>query len=329
MRFYQKQPDFFKKVKLKPEMVANSNQFSWIDICAPKATERKLLQRQFGIDLPNPTKTMSLEESTRFYIEDGVIFLTIFHLYITEHNKLASIPISLVIHKDYLISSRPEPSAKIESFIRQITKPNNQIIKEDSNPLTLSLHFIDVFIENLGNLIELASKNLETISAELFYNESRTTLMTHKDFRLTLQKLGREGSYLSKVREHISRTKRAISYLFAHSSVDSQINVKKIVTSLNHDIDSLETYCTYLSSKINFLLDTVIGLISTEQNSIIKIFSVGAVVFLPPTLIASIYGMNFNYMPELEWVWSYPIVLIIMLLSAIVPLWYFKRKGWL
>ena len=148
-----------------------------------------------------------------------------------------------------------------------------------------------------------------------------------------IERIGEEGDFVSKMRESLVSIGRAVAFMQAvedQARENKQVKENKArIKILQRDIVSLTDHATFLSGKISFLLDAVLGLISIEQNGIIKIFSVAAVVFLPPTLVASIYGMNFAFMPELQWQFGYPFAILLMIMSAVLPYYYFKGKGWL
>jgi magnesium transporter len=144
-----------------------------------------------------------------------------------------------------------------------------------------------------------------------------------------LAKLGRSQSLNAKARDSLVSLARLISFASLSDQIEANRDHRDHLKSLQRDVQSLTDHSSYLSSNITFLLDAALGLINIEQNAIIKIFSVAAVVFLPPTLVASIYGMNFEQMPELKFAHGYPMALILMVISAVVPLWWFRKKGWL
>ena len=147
--------------------------------------------------------------------------------------------------------------------------------------------------------------------------------------REVMRDIGRVGDLTNKVRDSLAGLDRLATYLATLSTGRLNKEQKALLKSLNRDLRSLAEHAGYLSQQTNFLLDATLGVINIEQNAIIKIFSVVAVVFLPPTLIASIYGMNFDFMPELDKSWGYPLALFLMVVSAILPLLYFRRRGWL
>jgi magnesium transporter len=186
-------------------------------------------------------------------------------------------------------------------------------------------------LERVGAIVEETSKQVfDTTFVDRKRGRPRKK---PKNLEELLNKVGEEGDFNSKMRESLVSIGRMVAYMQAiidqlRQSKDMK-ETRQRVKILQRDIISLTDHATFLSGKIGFLLDAVLGMISIEQNGIIKIFSVAAVVFLPPTLVASIYGMNFDYMPELKWLGGYPWALFLMVLSALLPFWYFKRKGWL
>ena len=145
-----------------------------------------------------------------------------------------------------------------------------------------------------------------------------------------LKTIGRKGDLTSKVRESLVSIGRLL--LFLANEADGMRWAKDMraqLKAMQRDVQSLSDHATYLTNKITFLLDAMLGVVSLEQNNIIKIFSVAAVVFMPPTLVASIYGMNFKHMPELDWEFGYPIAIVLMLVAAVLPYFFFKWKKWL
>ena len=163
----------------------------------------------------------------------------------------------------------------------------------------------------------------------LFRSRSRTTRT--RDFESIIEQIGREGDLLGMVRESLVSINRLLTYHNAVEDADKKAtrDARVRLKILQRDVASLSDHSSYLSGKINFMLDSTLGLINLEQNQIIKIFSIAAVCLMPPTLVASLYGMNFKHMPELEWTYGYPMAIGLMLISAIVPVIYFRRKGWL
>jgi magnesium transporter len=186
---------------------------------------------------------------------------------------------------------------------------------------------LDALIDRIADVLEHIGLEVDGISHEVFEHTSKPG---RGDFQDILRRLGRRGDLISKVRESLVGVGRVLMFL-TQAGMAQRIgkDLRDRLRTMSRDVRSLTDHASFLSSKINFLLDATLGMINIEQNAIIKIFSVVAVVFLPPTLIASIYGMNFHNLPELDWTFGYPLALLLMLASAITPYLYFKRRGWL
>lgn len=302
----------------------------WIDMLAPTPEEKQKIEDWLNIAIPTQDDMVGIEESSRFYKENGSQFLTAPLLHIVEGEKREVAPVTFILNANRLITVRYTTPRAITLFLSRATKPKNGIITTGSDGLTILLGILEATTERLADLLADISTNIEKSSHAIFHSKERNQPMTTVNFRRLLTQVGRQGSFLSMVIESISGISRLLVYTenFANS-VNSRKDVELQIESLQRDSQSLEHYADFLSNKMTFLLDTVVGMISTEQNAIIKIFSVAAVGFMPPTLIASIYGMNFHFMPELNEKWGYPLAIIFMIISAIAPLLYFRKKGWL
>ena len=163
----------------------------------------------------------------------------------------------------------------------------------------------------------------------MIFPRGDTSFPSSNDLHAMIQKIGANGDLVSKARESLVSFQRLLMYVQQSTNVSLSQDQRGRFKSSLRDVQSLSDHATFLGSKIQFLLDAVLGLINLEQNNIIKIFSVAAVMLMPPTLVASIYGMNFHHMPELEQIWGYPLALCAMVISSVVPYLYFRRKGWL
>src|SRR6185369_16676001 len=172
---------------------------------------------------------------------------------------------------------------------------------------------------------------IDQISREVFRNKTKNVTRKARDLQEIIERIGKKGDILALARESLVSITRLSSFHQTSDGTDpkSTRELKQELKVLQRDAAALSDHAAFLNSKINFLLDATLGLINLEQNQIIKIFSVAAVVFLPPTLVASVYGMNFDLMPELHLPFGYPLALVLMVGSAILPYLFFKRKGWL
>lgn len=302
----------------------------WIDLINPDQNEEKFVEDWLKISIPTHDDMVEIEESSRFYMENGTQYLTAPLIHVVSGEKRAIAPVTFIVMEASLITVRYSEPKAMDLFISRTTKSGNGIITSQSTGVTILLGLIEAATERLADLLERSSGKIEKASHNIFHRDDNSAPMSPVDFRKIINQIGRQGTLVSMVRESIAGISRMLVYVEAYGKVTApKKNSKTTLKSLERDTQSLEHYADFLTAKMSFLLDTVVGLISTEQNAIIKIFSVAAVGFMPPTLIASIYGMNFHVMPELNETWGYPAALFLMIVSAILPLLYFRKKGWL
>jgi magnesium transporter len=190
----------------------------------------------------------------------------------------------------------------------------------DFKDVLLDLYSTDV--EYSADALEGIYQNLEEVSRSVLQKD-----ISDQDAAASLNAMAREEDLNGRIRRNMMDTRRAVSFLMRGRLLNSDQfdDARQIL----RDIESLDGHTAFLFDKINFLMDATVGFININQNKIIKIFSVASVAFLPPTLIASIYGMNFRILPELDWSLGYPMALVLMMISAVTPFWYFRRRGWL
>jgi magnesium transporter len=191
------------------------------------------------------------------------------------------------------------------------------------------MQLLDAIVDRLADILEKTGADVEGISRAIFELPSGNNVRSDKDFQEVLQNLGRKYDLTSKMRESLLTIGRILTFLNQAFAAKPFKDVRTHVKTLTRDVLSLQDHSSYVSNKLTFLLDATLGLINIEQNTVIKIMSVAAIVLLPPTLFASIWGMNFDAMPELHVWWGYPLSIIIMFVSAVLPYIYFKRRGWL
>jgi magnesium transporter len=189
------------------------------------------------------------------------------------------------------------------------------------------MQLLDAIIDRMADILEKTGADVEIISAEIFSPVSHK--MGTRDFQGILRRLGQKHGLTSKMRESLLTIMRMLTFLT--QSVDNKHNkeTRTHVKTLVRDVQSLQDHSSFVATKVSYLQDGTLGLINNEQNNIIKIMSVASIVFLPPTLFASIWGMNFHHMPELDETWAYPVAVVIIIISGILPYVYFKRRGWL
>jgi magnesium transporter len=270
-----------------------------------------------------------IEVSARFYSEAGAEFMTITAVTHLDTDEPAHTPITFVLKGNSLATVRFMEPRAFSTFAARVQKANAVPCASGEQVM---LGLIESLSDRMADALERVGVEVDSISREVFRRGTRKIgADSPRNLQATLEQIGRNGDFLTKLRESLVSLNRLLTY---HSTIDiadkkATKEARARIKTLHRDVVALSDQSTFLSQKINFLLDATLGLINLEQNQIIKIFSVAAVVFLPPTLVASIYGMNFEHMPELKWAFGYPIAVIAMLLSAAIPYIWFKRRGWL
>ncbi len=290
----------------------------WVDLIAPTADIREWVGKFFDVDLPNPNNLTDLETSARLYIEDnGEIHLhSDFLLDSKEGSK--NVPVALILHRDILFTVRTEelPIFRLQR-LRARVQPG--YVTEGKDVL-LDLYAADA--EYSADALEDVYAALEEVGKRVLGIE-----ITDKEAAKILADIASEEDLNGRIRRNVHDTRRAVSFLIRGKLLSA--NQLDDARQILRDIESLDGHTSFLFNKINFLMDATVGFVNINQNKIIKIFSVASVAMLPPTLIASIYGMNFKFMPELEWRFGYPFSLSLMFVSVAVPFWFFYKKGWL
>jgi magnesium transporter len=297
----------------------------WIDLFDPSPEERQAVNNALGIDLPTRADMEEIEVSSRLYAENGALYMTALVLANSGTESPVASVVTFALIRNTLITIRytePQPFRTFEARCRRGTVPA-------SKAELVLMDLLDVIVDRLADIQERASVEIEGISREIFDPDNSEHPITSREFQDVLRALGRKHDLTGKSRESLLTLSRTLAFLAQAMDTKPNKDVLPRVKTLTRDVQSLQDHLGYLAAKLNYLLDATLGLINIDQNNIIKIMSVAAIVFLPPTLIASVYGMNFEHMPELKWLSGYPLSLILMLVSMVIPYIWFKRKGWL
>ncbi|MEW6563555.1 MAG: magnesium/cobalt transporter CorA [Pseudomonadota bacterium] len=289
----------------------------WIDLVDPTPEELAWVEQHYHLKLFSPTHLRDIEASARFYEEGGRLHLRSDFL-LGKESGSHSVAVAFVL-SDRTLFSVHKVDLPVFVQCRQLGHVHPGLVEDGR----------DVLIDLYGFDVEFSADALEEVYAELG-TISRRVLKTRLGVRESgqlLERIAHAEHVNSRIRRNLMDTRRAISFLMRGKLLtpDQLEEVRQTM----QDIDSLDGHTAFLFDKINFLMDSVVGFISINQNKIVRLFSVASVALLPPTLIASIYGMNFKVMPELEWVWGYPFALGLMAVSVAVPFWVFHRMGWL
>ncbi|MBI2745792.1 MAG: magnesium/cobalt transporter CorA [Burkholderiales bacterium] len=298
----------------------------WVDLESPTLQEKRWVKQYYGLSIPEDAMDEDIEESARFYEEDNG---------------------ELHIRSDFLIADDDEPRTVRVAFILNLV---NDSLK--SKGVLFSIHDEDVPVFRLLRMRARRAPGLiedaKEVLLKLFDADAEYSADTLEGIYDELEKAGklvlsgdvtdalagevlgaiaRQEDLNGRIRRNVMDTRRAVSFMMRSKMLNAEQFEE--ARQILRDIDSLDSHTAFLFDKINFLMDATVGFININQNKIIKIFSVASVALLPPTLIASLYGMNFQYMPELSQTWGYPYALALMVASALVPMWYFRRRGWL
>jgi magnesium transporter len=297
----------------------------WIDLLNPTQAEETKVERALKIDVPTREEQQEIEASSRLYQEDGAYFMTATLIYHPEQGEPRTTPVTFILAGQRLITVRYAEPRAFSIYVARCNRSETDL----KNGAAVLIGLLETIIDRLADFIERVQAEVEGLSHSIFEIKGGVASRQRR-FDVLLRAIGREGEITSKVRDSAHSLGRLLTF-FAHAANERNLGkpLQARIRTAARDVTSLTDHITYLSSKIIFLLDATLGMINIQQNDIIKIFSVAAVVFLPPTLLASIYGMNFRHMPELDWIFGYPFALILMVLAAVLPYIYFKRKGWL
>lgn len=297
----------------------------WVDLFDPTADEEAAVEARLGVSLPSREDMEEIEISSRLYQEDGAVFMTANLPAQTDQDHPVMAPVTFILAGRRLITVRfHEPRAFVTLPLRAARADLGC-----GNGEAVLVALLEAIIDRLADVLERAGREIEATSRGVFRHKNAAEAVS-RDFQAMLEEIGRKGDLISNIRDSLATLERLIGYL-GHVALQrkSDADIRARVKTLARDARSLNDYVSFLSQKTTFLLDATLGMVTIEQNAIIKIFSVAAVAFLPPTLIASVYGMNFEVMPELSWPWGYPLALGLMALSAVLPYLYIKRRGWL
>jgi magnesium transporter len=300
---------------------------TWIDMEEPTQEEEELVERCIEVDVPTKDEMAEIEPSSRLYEMNGALYMTMSALRGLDEGHPTTTPIGFVLAGNRLVTIRyasPKPVRAFENHARR----DPELVRDGPTAL---VRLVDAIIDRLADEIEKVSATMEQLSQEIFQQGRDERRIPAARLTALLTNIGHAQTLLTKIRYSAVSTMRMLSFLMGANRTNeaAQADLRNHLSSLSTDVTSLSEHASFLSDNLTFLLDASLGLISIEQNAAMKLFSWAAVVFLPPTLIAGIFGMNFKHMPELSWRFGYPLALVLMLISAVGPYLYFRRRGWI
>jgi magnesium transporter len=310
-----------------PKLKKIPDEATWIDLEEPTNEEEELVERCIKVNVPTQDEMSEIEPSSRLYEQNGALYMTVSVLFGVEDGTPSSTPISFVLTASRLVTIRyatPKPVRSFEDHVRR----EPELVRDAP---TVLVRLLDAIIDRLADELERTGAEIERLSSAIFQKEVDDRRIPAARLTRLLTSIGRAQTLVTKIRYTAVSTSRMLSFLAGSKRLheEAQVDARNHVASLTTDVTSLSEHASFLSDNLTFLLDASLGLISIEQNAAMKLFSWAAVVFLPPTLIAGIFGMNFHYMPELSWRYGYALSLALMFVSAVGPYLYFKRRGWI
>ncbi len=298
---------------------------SWIDLLDPTPQQQRLVETALKLEIPRQEKVRSIDTSSQIYREADILFMTA-RIISRSQDALRLISVVFILGGGKLVTVRFGDPMPFRNFVARAEKETTRLASAEAAMVGL----LEAVVDRAAEILESVGDELDTLSTDVFSQDPSVGGVSQQaNLRPVMQKIGRSGYLASRVRESLHSLARIVPYLQSHRDGDPGDDIPSRLDTVAHDISSLLDHDDYLLSNVTFLLDATLGLVNIQQNSIIKIFSVAAVIFLPPTLIASIYGMNFKHIPELDWPLGYPYALLLMVSSAVFPYLFARRRGWL
>jgi magnesium transporter len=293
----------------------------WIDLLKPEPDEVAFVKRTTGLEI---------ESSSRLRNRNGALYLSAPLVFRADSDQPLTTAVGLVLTQERLITVRFEELTSFNTFI-------SRDLAAETNPLSSAAVFaglMDAITDRLADVLENIAAELDALSHRLFRSSATEPIARSAparesaDLRVILRRVGNSGDLASRIRDSLLGIGRIVPYVSGLAADWLPPEIKPRLETVRQDVLSLSDYDAHIVNKVQLLLDATLGLINVEQNNIIKVLTIVSVVGIPPTLVASIYGMNFKGMPELDWVWGYPYGLAVIGLSAILPLAWFKWRGW-
>lgn len=305
-------------VALRPDIV-------WVDLVEPNKAEDLMMEKLLGISIPTREDLKDIEPSSRLYSEADAVFMTASLVYRSETDIPDLTDVAFILHGGRLVTIRyaePRAFALFKAAMHRIPGcfPNGVVM------LT---RLLETIADRTAEILEQAVGKIDELSLQVFGDKAVVKRRPPHFLEARLRDVAGHHRLVAKTRDSLASLSRLLTFVYTVPEVQADKDSRELCRSISRDIQTLSEHASFISGNITFLLDASLGLINVEQNAIIKIFSIASVVLLPPTLVASVYGMNFRAMPELEWQLGYPFALAAMVISAVIPFFFFRWKGWL
>lgn len=327
LKLYVTNNNVIERISIE-EVARHVAQLVWVDLLFPTNQEERFVENLLATSIPTRDEMHEIELSSRLYQKNDAVYATATILTKTDTAEPEAHAITFVLTKKCLITVRYSDPKPFKSFFGRTSATRTAAYHGN----TILAGLMEAITDRIADVLEDIGHSLDDMTKNIFQPHIQGADARSKqkpELDEMLRQVGIKGDLVSKIRESMISVNRLLGFISQTAFFFPGSEEGKRVQSILWDIQALSDHASFLANKVNFLLDAILGMISIEQNAIIKIFSVAAVVFLPPTLVASIYGMNFDIMPELKWHFGYPMAIIMMVLSAYLPYKLFCRKGWL
>ena len=300
----------------------------WLDLLDATEEERSLVERITDLRVPARAELSEIERSSRLAARNGVLTLSTPMISESDGRRPVVTPLGFVLSRDRLLTIRYAPMRTFDSYAEQLYDAG----QPPPDSLAVFVGLLEAIVDRLADVLESIGAGLERLSHQIFRPEATGVRRVRRESAIlqsTLAEVGRTGEHVSSLRDSLVGISRIVGFVIEVATDWTPPELHSRFTTLRQDIASLNDYDVQITGNVQFLLDAPLGFINIQQNNIIKVLTVASIVGIPPTLVASIYGMNFKAMPELNWAWGYPYGLTLLALSAILPLLWFWRQGWL
>lgn len=297
----------------------------WIDMHSPTKAEDTLVEGLLGISVPTREDLKDIEPSSRLYTENGAVFMTASILCGADRDRPTLTDVAFVLTANRVVTVRYDDPRAFSLFKAALKRSPQGC----ATGIGLLLRLLETITDRTAEILEHAAMKLDDLSHRVFDTPPGSRRRDPHYLEERLREVAAQHRLVALARDSLSSLGRLLTFLYTVPDTQADHDMKELSRTISRDVQSLSEHAAFISGNIAFLLDASLGLINVEQNAIIKIFSIASVVFLPPTLVASLYGMNFRVMPELDWTFGYPFAIVLMVVSAIIPYLFFRWKGWL
>jgi magnesium transporter len=327
--FYAVREDGLQLLQAPGKAAELFDQAVWIDAHEPTDEEEAFLEQNLKLDIPTREEMRELEESSRLYEQKGALYMTAIIVSGASKRRPVKSEITFVLTPKHLITIRYADPLAIQTFAQKCSRQPQAHSSSD----LLFVSLVEQIVQRVAEVLEKTTTDLDSLASSIFEDDLPAVQSTKQgnvtqNLQELVRRLGRNSALIGKLRESLLSFNRLIAFCSENGGASLTDAAKAKLKTIDRDVHSLAAYESNLASQIGYLQDATFSLINIEQNQVIKVFTIAAVLFLPPTLVATIYGMNFQFMPELRWTLGYPFSLALMVASALAPYYWFKRKGW-